>query len=160
MKLTKNEAWSLVKKMINYWSIREHALENMEICLDQYVNDCGYHVFEQALKWEKGISLNDRREFTRSLFSSDRDWMRQNNWEDEMPDLEAVHQVILELTRDVLSDVIDLNIKPLSASIEERTVEKVVKFWNCPNCKHENPDPFNKTEGVKCRRCNILVDIN
>lgn len=160
MKLNKNEAYALVTKLLNYWSIRENALENVEEFLDDYLRECGYEVFTRALKWEKGISVKDKSEFSQSLSDYDAYWLSTNHLEDEMPDLESVHFTILEIVKDILIDIIDVELKPITVTLQTKKVLVETDFWKCPSCNHENShhSTFLKAQ-VKCAKCSLLLNL-
>lgn len=160
MKLNKNEAYSLMGKILNNWCIRENALENIEEWVDDYHRECGFEIFTKALAWEKGTSYKDRKDFSKTFYYYDREYLKQHNLEDEMVDFEDYHSMVLQVVKEILTDFMDVDLKILEAPVQSRMVEKKQDYWVCPSCNKENTNTYRVSpQGNKCHHCNVVVKL-
>ena len=113
MKLNKDEGYQLLLKILNFWSVREHALENAEEWIDDYLHDIAEPIYNLALKWEGGFSLEERKKFRkeRNVNVLESQFLREYDRDDEFYEVEDATDLILQITHSVIKPHLDLEIK-------------------------------------------------
>lgn len=158
-KLDASQSYDLMIKIFNHWCFQENAFQDIEEWYPQYITENGREIFNAALAWPKGTSYEDRKEFAKSMYDMDRDWLAHNDPHDEMPDFDTIHHRVLEFVKELISDFMDVKIMPAIAVIQKEMIKVEREFWVCPSCNFENKETWIKPSGNKCRRCKIAVDL-
>ncbi len=161
MKMSKDEGYEQLKGLMEFWPIREHALENCDMHIDNWMHDYGRYTYDQALAWTKGISYKDREEFlkTPSMDGYIEDFGRQycEEFEDEF---DAIPNMILQLVFKIIKPRLDLEIKRDLVVIQTREKTITEKFFICPSCGHENgTSRYTSDRNLKCHVCQKTYDV-
>lgn len=156
MKLNKNEGYQLLLKLLNFWSIRENALENAEEWIDDYLMGTAGPIYELALKWEGGYSREEKEKFRKSkgVDRLESEFLREHDRDDEFYDIDIATDLILEITHSIIKPHLDVEFKNPVAKIFLKTISSEEPYFNCPNCEKEN----KQTTRRSCRYCHVPLD--
>ena len=156
MKLNKDEGYQLLLKILNFWSVREHALENTLYWIDDYLREIAQPIYELALKWEGGYSSKEIEKFgkTKDVDKLEKQFLKEYDRDDEIYYIDDATNLILQITHSVIKPHLDLKIKRPVAQIFMKKVSSEEPYFNCPNCGKEN----KQTPKRGCRYCQVPLD--
>lgn len=149
-KLSKEEGFSLVKKLFNNHLINEHGtMEDRCDIRDTVMMKCGERIYSETLKWAGGSSYDEKQKFHKQLREVYKDCEREFDEDFTcVEDISEVAAVIFELTLELI-DFIDTDSKMESVVQYEKPITETYTFAQCPNCTKEI-----QTRGQGIYNCN------
>lgn len=160
MTMNKDEGYHQLQGLMDFWPVREYALEDCDHHIDNWMSEYGRATYDQALSWTKGISIKDMTEFLKSpVMEGYLEEFGRQYCDEYKEEFDAIPSIILQLVFTIIKPKLDLEIKRELVEIQEREKTITEKFFVCPSCGKENgTSRYTPDRNLKCRGCQKVYD--